>query len=113
VCDVCAIQGHIGSECQLGHSFENVIVQQADALYNFNNRSQNDPYSNTFNSGWRDYPNFSYKNPILFLTLLHKITLIHRNSNILPPLLTSSTLSPKVQLEEFDRTLHPNSSQNH
>ncbi|XP_073125943.1 uncharacterized protein [Henckelia pumila] len=39
-------------------------TQQANAIGGFSGQPQHryDPYSNTYNSGWRDHPNFSYKN---------------------------------------------------
>ena len=45
-CEICGIVGHIGAECQLGMS-----------------TAGPDPFSSTYNSGWRNHPNFSYKNP--------------------------------------------------
>ena len=44
------------------------------------------------------------KIPILFLTLLYKISLVHPNFNIRPPLPAFSTPFTKVQLGEFDGT---------
>ena len=37
-------------------------VEQVDYLSN-QGRSQNNPYSNTYNLGWRSHPNFSWSNP--------------------------------------------------
>ncbi|XP_021737522.1 uncharacterized protein LOC110704041 [Chenopodium quinoa] len=34
--------------------------EQAQFVSNYN-RSQNDPYSNTYNPGWKNYPNFSWR----------------------------------------------------
>jgi hypothetical protein len=36
-------------------------VEQANMLNN-NFRLQNNPYSNTYNSGWKNHPNFSWRN---------------------------------------------------
>ncbi|XP_026434302.1 uncharacterized protein LOC113331873 [Papaver somniferum] len=37
-------------------------VEQASAMYQNQQRHRYDPYSNTYNPGWRDHPNFSYAN---------------------------------------------------
>ncbi|XP_010684207.1 uncharacterized protein LOC104898795 [Beta vulgaris subsp. vulgaris] len=38
------------------------VIEQANALLNTNTSPQNNPYSNTYNPGWKNHPNFSYKN---------------------------------------------------
>ncbi|XP_026396115.1 uncharacterized protein LOC113290744 [Papaver somniferum] len=40
----------------------NEDVEQASAMYQNQQRPTYDPYSNTYNLGWRDHPNFSYAN---------------------------------------------------
>ncbi|XP_027166478.1 uncharacterized protein LOC113766490 [Coffea eugenioides] len=35
--------------------------KQVQYLNNYNRPSQNNPYSNTYNPGWRNYPNFGWK----------------------------------------------------
>ncbi|XP_026416706.1 uncharacterized protein LOC113312167 [Papaver somniferum] len=37
-------------------------VEQASAMYQNQQRPRYDPYSSTYNPGWRDHPNFSYAN---------------------------------------------------
>ncbi|XP_058724611.1 uncharacterized protein LOC131596065 [Vicia villosa] len=51
-CEICRMSGHAAPECQLlaGVSPEPV------------NYAQGNPYSNTYNPGWKNHPNFSYKN---------------------------------------------------
>ncbi|XP_056169324.1 uncharacterized protein LOC115665665 [Syzygium oleosum] len=58
-CDFCD-GGHVSTECQVGNTFAQ-SNENANFVGNFN-RSQNNPYSNTCNSGWRNYPNFSWNN---------------------------------------------------
>ncbi|XP_019157162.1 PREDICTED: uncharacterized protein LOC109153743 [Ipomoea nil] len=41
---------------------ENDCFEQANAMNNFNQRPRNDPYSNSYNPGWRNHPNFSWGN---------------------------------------------------
>jgi hypothetical protein len=55
----CGSMDHTYMECQLG--IQESGLDQINALNNFG-RPQNDPYSNTYNPGWRNHPNFSYKN---------------------------------------------------
>ncbi|XP_050919410.1 uncharacterized protein LOC127136946 [Lathyrus oleraceus] len=51
-CEICRVQGHTAPECQLltGTSTDQVKYAQGN------------PYSNTYNPGWKNHPNFSYKN---------------------------------------------------
>ena len=58
ICEICGIQGHMAAECQTPFPG----VEHANALHNYGQRPQNNPYSNTFNPGWRNHPNFSYRN---------------------------------------------------
>jgi len=60
LCEICGIQGHAASECHT--TFQG--VKHANAMQNFNPRPppQNNPYSNTYNLGWRNHSNFSYRN---------------------------------------------------
>jgi len=58
LCEMCGLQGHVAAEC---HSMYQG-VEHANAMQNFNPRPQNNPYSNTYNPGWRNHPNFSYRN---------------------------------------------------
>lgn len=57
VCDFCG-GGHPNHECQVSNSFASSF-EQANFVSNFH-RQQNNPYSNTYNPGWRNHPNFSW-----------------------------------------------------
>src|ERR1044072_1076565 len=50
-CDLCGLQSHLALECPL---LTGVPVEQANYV-------QGNPYSNTYNPGWKNHPNFSYK----------------------------------------------------
>uniref|UniRef100_A0A803MLI4 Uncharacterized protein n=1 Tax=Chenopodium quinoa TaxID=63459 RepID=A0A803MLI4_CHEQI len=50
-CDNCG-GAHASSDC--------LNFEQAQYVSNYN-RSQNDPYSNTYNPGWKNHPNFSWR----------------------------------------------------
>jgi hypothetical protein len=58
-CEICGAIEHIALECPLSIPQEN--LENVNMLNNFN-RPQNNPYSQSYNPGWRNHPNFSYKN---------------------------------------------------
>ncbi|XP_074576604.1 uncharacterized protein LOC141833120 [Curcuma longa] len=60
-CDICGDSSHTTEMCP-AVACQNQIVQyeQCDAVGAYNQR--NNPYSNTYNPGWRNHPNFSYRN---------------------------------------------------
>ena len=62
-CQMCGIQGHTMSECHLGQLPQDVTFEQANAPHNYSVGPPNDPYSTTYNLGWRNHFNFSYKAP--------------------------------------------------
>jgi hypothetical protein len=51
-CELCGTPGHTNADCQL---LAGIPTNQV-------NYTQGNPYSNTYNPGWRNHPNFSYKN---------------------------------------------------
>jgi len=51
-CELCGNPGHTAPECQI---LAGVAIDQV-------NYAQGNPYSNTYNPGWKNHPNFSYKN---------------------------------------------------
>ena len=48
--------------CGGDHSNGQCDENQTDQAFFVGNRQQNNPYSNTYNPGWRNHPNFSWKN---------------------------------------------------
>ena len=60
VCGVCSIQGHPSDKCP--QLIENGGWESANAI-GFQGQNQNNPYSNTYNAGWRDHPNFKWREP--------------------------------------------------
>ncbi|CAN6707344.1 unnamed protein product [Malus baccata var. baccata] len=62
VCGVCSIQGHVSEKCP--QLIENGGWESANAIgFQGQNQSRHDPYSNTYNLGWRDHPNFKWREP--------------------------------------------------
>ncbi|CAN6685808.1 unnamed protein product [Malus baccata var. baccata] len=62
VCGVCFIQGHVSEKCP--QLIENGGWESANAIgFQSQNQSRHDPYSNTYNPGWRDHPNFKWREP--------------------------------------------------
>ncbi|KAM1161056.1 hypothetical protein TB2_000190 [Malus domestica] len=62
VCGVCSIQGHASEKCP--QLIENGGWESANAVgFQGQNQPRNDPYSNMYNPGWRDHPNFRWREP--------------------------------------------------
>ncbi|XP_021731240.1 uncharacterized protein LOC110698138 [Chenopodium quinoa] len=59
VCQLCNVQGHIAPDCP--QNMSEMSIEQANAYYSSNPKQPFDPYSNSYNEGWK-HPNFSYKN---------------------------------------------------
>jgi len=60
LCEICGSIKHVTLNCQVGSSFSQVSSEVNYVQY-FNSRPANDPYSSTYNPGWRNHPNFSYR----------------------------------------------------
>ncbi|CAN6712639.1 unnamed protein product [Malus baccata var. baccata] len=59
ICGVCSIQGHQSEKCP--QLIENRGWESANAIgFQGQNQQRNDPYSNTYNLGWRDHPKFRF-----------------------------------------------------
>ncbi|KAM1978047.1 hypothetical protein ACFX16_014780 [Malus domestica] len=61
-CGVCSMQGHLTDKCP--QLIENGGWETLNAV-GFGNQFQprNDSFSNTYNPGWRDHPNFKWREP--------------------------------------------------
>ena len=61
VCSICSLQGHASDMCP---TMQEDYIEQAHAIDGFNGQPQRkyDPFSNTYNPGWRDHPNLHYGN---------------------------------------------------
>ncbi|CAN6685856.1 unnamed protein product [Malus baccata var. baccata] len=62
VCGVCSMQGHANDQCP--QLIENGGWESANTVgFGNQNQPRHDPYSNTYNPGWRDHPNFKWRDP--------------------------------------------------
>ncbi|CAN6552290.1 unnamed protein product [Malus baccata var. baccata] len=60
ICGVCSIQGHQSDQCP--QLIENGGWESANAVgYGNQNQPSGDPFSNTYNQGCRDHPNFRWR----------------------------------------------------
>ncbi|KAM2179023.1 hypothetical protein ACFX1R_034043 [Malus domestica] len=61
-CGVCSTQGHPTDKCP--QLIENGGWETLNAVgYGNQYQSRGDPFSNTYNPGWRDHPNFKWRDP--------------------------------------------------
>jgi hypothetical protein len=59
VCQICETNEH-SNDCPTLPSFKECLYEQVNALNSYQRPSHN-PYSQTYNPGWRNHPNFSLK----------------------------------------------------
>jgi len=58
ICQICETNEHSTNDCPTLPSFKEYLHEQANALNSFQRPNQN-PYSQTYNLGWRNHSNFS------------------------------------------------------
>jgi hypothetical protein len=58
VCQICETNKHATNDCPTFPSFKECLNEQANALKSFQ-WPNHDLYSQTYNLGWRNHPNFS------------------------------------------------------
>ena len=60
LCEICGSIEHVTLNCQVGSPvFQD--PNEVNYVQNFNLKPANDLYSNTYNPGWKNHPNFSYR----------------------------------------------------
>jgi len=57
-CSFCSSPMHHINDCPTAGKFSDDSIEQVNAAFS---HPGNDPYSNTYNPGWRNHPNFSWK----------------------------------------------------
>ncbi|KAL5787040.1 hypothetical protein ACOSP7_003989 [Xanthoceras sorbifolium] len=60
-CYICGVGGHGSSVCPSRETFPEYEYEQAQALNYYPPWSGNDPYSNSYNPGWSNYPDSSWR----------------------------------------------------
>ncbi|KAM1860344.1 hypothetical protein ACFX13_012526 [Malus domestica] len=61
-CGVCSMNGHLTDKCP--QLIENGGWESTNVVgFGSQNQPMNDPFSNTYNPGWRDHPNFKLREP--------------------------------------------------
>ena len=61
VCHICDANDHSTNDCPNLPAFKERLHEQANVLNTFK-RPNHNPYSQTYNPGWRNHPNFSWRN---------------------------------------------------
>ena len=62
VCSICSSPSHMITDCPSAHQFPEFVQEQVHQAQNrMAPRPGHDPFSNTYNPGWRNHPNFSWK----------------------------------------------------
>ncbi|XP_038695435.1 uncharacterized protein LOC119992714 [Tripterygium wilfordii] len=62
LCALCHVPGHATVTCPQGVDFPEFVQEQANMMNSYNRNPRFDPYSNSYNPGFRAHPNFSWKN---------------------------------------------------
>ncbi|XP_057969433.1 uncharacterized protein LOC131158581, partial [Malania oleifera] len=60
-CSICEDPGHVTDACPTIPAFKEVLLDQSNPVHMVSKNSSR-PYSNTYNAGWRNHPNLSWKN---------------------------------------------------
>jgi Retrotransposon gag protein. len=60
-CNICEILGHSTQDCPTIPAIKDVLHSEVNAAESFR-RSNNNPFSETYNPGWQNHPNFRWKN---------------------------------------------------
>src|SRR5438067_1609426 len=63
-CQLCGTADHDINSCHLTAPTPEVQTEDANYVNNFNRGQKNDPFSHTYNPGWRQHPNLSYGNNV-------------------------------------------------
>ncbi|CAL2246504.1 unnamed protein product [Prunus armeniaca] len=62
VCSIYETHDHPTISCPLGAAYPKFVQKQAKLVNSYNRGPINDPYSQSYNPGWRNHSNFSWRN---------------------------------------------------
>lgn len=71
MCTICETHDHTTIACPLGIAYLEFVQEQANLVIFYNQGPRNDPYSQSYNPSWRNYPNFYRGIPRIKPILLH------------------------------------------
>jgi len=60
-CDRCDSLDHVTENCQVGNPWAPSLVEHVAYVNNIQPRPNHDPCSNSYNPGWKQHPNVSYR----------------------------------------------------
>jgi len=66
-CDMCGSINHLTVHCQVSSPFAQDVSDRVNYVNNYNSRPATYPFSSTYNLGWRNRPNFSYRSNAPFV----------------------------------------------
>ena len=61
LCLICKSMKHGVQSCPTLPPVQDMFSEQDNSLETYKQYSSNSPYSNTYNSGWRNHPNLSWR----------------------------------------------------
>ncbi|CAL8993408.1 unnamed protein product [Prunus brigantina] len=123
IAEVCAIRnipGHPTYQCSASEAYPEFVQEQVNLMNSYNQRPRNDPFSNTYNPGWRDHPNFSWKNNNQFqnfqpkpaTTLEDTVKMLARNTVQFQQTTNSTLQQHSAALTKMETQLGPTQEEN-
>ncbi|CAL2239416.1 unnamed protein product [Prunus armeniaca] len=120
VCAICNIPGHPTYQCSASEAYPEFVQEQVDLMNSYNQRPRNDPFSNTYNPGWRDHPNLSWKNnnqfqnfqPKLATTLEDTVKMLAQNTVQFQQTTNSTLQQHSAALTKMETQLGPTQEEN-
>jgi len=102
-CDRCGSLDHITENCQVENPFAPPPVEHAAYVNNFQPRPYHNPYFNSYNPGWKQHPNFSYRTkPLSFPRPMLGLDPLLWGTLVLKKDLKPETLRWFLLLHQFD-----------
>ena len=108
---ICSVVEHPTDMCP---TLQEEPIEQVNAAYGFPGQLQRkyDPYSSTYNLGWRDHPNLSYENPQVNQSTTQNHLICQQYKQPYPPRQQSGqTSNSSMSLEDIVKFLATNTLQ--
>ncbi|XP_078169258.1 uncharacterized protein LOC144563653 [Carex rostrata] len=80
-CSICGGTDHLAINCGVSND---VSYEEVNAINQGNFKPNNNPYSNTYNPGWRNHPNFSWRQNDQLTQVAQQASSSFRQQGILP-----------------------------